>query len=539
MLRFLIKSCSRLDLIRCFCSAGLLVFAFPKINLWILAWGSLVPLMFVLDGKKPLSAFRWAYMCGVLFFTGTLYWFFHITKWFSVVGALGIVLLLLYLALYFGLFGLAYSLFSRQKSFHKLFLFPSIWVVLEFIRAHLFTGFDWASLGHTQYTNLPVIQIADITGVFGVSFIVMMVNVLIKELLTASFVDKTPQAHRTTSLLMWTTVVSVVFVLGYGMFRLYPSHHQDRSNSNYSIAIIQANIPQEVKWEKTAWGNSMKKYVTITKQALQHDPDLIIWPETSYPGYLWDDKELFIQLQAFVRSAKTPLLLGSVLKEEHNYYNSAILLSSNGDIDETYRKVHLVPFGEYLPLRAVFPFLSSFVPIGDFTAGDQWTIFSPGLTQEGDQPNNPFSVLICFEDTVARLSRKFVQHGAQLLVNITNDAWFGNTRAPFMHLQSAVFRTVENRRGLVRAANTGVSCFIDQWGQTVNCVESNEGSGKQKTYISGYSIEKVDFNDQITFYTKFGDIFTIFCFGCILWGIMRRRVENSNEVSTAKRSKVL
>ena len=478
--------------------------------------------MFVLDGKKPASAFRWATVCGLLFFTGTLYWFFHITRWFSVVGAVGIVLLLLYLSLYFGLFGLAYSLFSRQRPFHKLFLLPSVWVALEFIRAHLFTGFDWASLGHTQYTNLPIIQIADMTGVFGISFIVMMLNVLIKELLTASFVNKTFQAQKTVPLLMWTPAVSVGFVLTYGMFRLTPSTDQDHSGSNYSVAVIQANIPQEVKWEKEAWNGIMEKYVSLTRQALLHDPDLIIWPETSYPGYLWEDKELFVQLQAFVRSIKTPLLFGSVLKEERNYYNSAILLSINGDIAQIYRKTHLVPFGEYLPLRNALPFLSNLVAIGDFTAGDQWTTFSPLSAQLGDQNDHPFSVLICFEDTVARLSRQFVKQGARLLVNITNDAWFGYSKAPFMHLQSAVFRTIENRRSLVRAANTGVSCFIDQWGQTTNCVKKDIGTEKQKTYISGYAIANVDFNEKMTFYTKFGDVFTILCFGCILLGIIRR-----------------
>jgi len=490
--------------------------------MWILAWGGLVPLMFVLDGKKPCSAFRWAYGCGILFFTGTLYWFFHITKWFSAIGAVGIVFLLLYLSLYFGLFGLAYSLFSRQRSFHKLFLLPSSWVALEFIRAHLFTGFDWASLGHTQYTNLPIIQIADITGVFGVSFIVMMVNVLIKELLTANFVNKTSQAQKTASILMWTTAVSVVFVLIYGMFRLTPSTNQGYAESKYSIAVIQANIPQEVKWEKAAWKGIMEKYVSLTKQVLPHDPDLIIWPETSYPGYLWEDKELFVQLQAFVRNIKTPLLLGSVIKEKGNYYNSAILLSINGDIAQIYRKSHLVPFGEYLPLRKAIPFLSSLVAIGDFTAGDQWTTFSPVPAQLGDQNDHQFSVLICFEDTVARLSRKFVKQGARLLVNITNDAWFGNSKAPFMHMQSAVFRTIENRRSLVRAANTGVSCFIDQWGQTTNCVKKDKGGEIQKTYISGYALANVDFNEKMTFYTKFGDVFTILCFGCILLGIIRR-----------------
>lgn len=488
--------------------------------------------MFVLDGKKPISAFRWAYLCGLLFFTGTLYWFFHITQWFSFIGAVGIVLLLLYLSLYFGLFGLAYSLFSRQKSFHKLFLLPSAWVVLEFIRAHLFTGFDWASLGHTQYTNLPMIQIADITGVFGVSFMVMMVNVLIKELLTS----KTSQAQKAELPLMWVTSVLVVTVLLYGMFRLTPPTDQDRADSNYSIAVIQANIPQGIKWEKEAWDGIMETYVSITKQALQHNPDLIIWPETAYPGYLWEDKELFVQLQAFVRSSKTPLLLGSVLKEESNYYNSAILLSANGDIDQIYRKAHLVPFGEYLPLRSVLPFLSSLVAIGDFTAGDQWTIFTPASAKSSGQSDRSFSVLICFEDTVARLSRQFVKQGARLLVNITNDAWFGDSKAPFMHLQSAVFRTVENRRSLVRAANTGVSCFIDQWGQTTNCVKKDKGGEEHRTYVSGYALANVDFNEKITFYTKFGDVFTIFCFGCILLGIIRNRKSlNASEAHTTEK----
>jgi len=144
--------------------------------------------------------------------------------------------------------------------------------------------------------------------------------------------------------------------------------------------------------------------------------------------------------------------------------------------------------------------------------------------------------LICFEDTVARLSRQFVKQGARLLVNITNDAWFGNSKAPFMHLQSAGFRTVENRRSVVRAANTGVSCFIDQRGQTTNCVKKDKGGEEHKTYVSGYALANVQFNDKMTFYTKFGDVFTIFCFGCILLGIIRnRRNLNINEAHTTER----
>jgi len=149
-----------------------------------------------LTGKKPLAAFRWAYLCGLIFFTGTFFWFFYLTQWFSTIAALGIIVLLGYLSMYFGLFGLSYSLFSRQKPLFKLFLLPSVWVVLEFIRAHLFTGFDWASLGHSQYKNLPIIQIADFTGVFGISFLIVMVNSFLKECLTATFIDKTSQSQK-------------------------------------------------------------------------------------------------------------------------------------------------------------------------------------------------------------------------------------------------------------------------------------------------------------------------------------------------------
>jgi len=320
---------------------------------------------------------------------------------------------------------------------------------------------------------------------------------------------------------MWTTVFTVVCVLGYGMFRLLPLTNQNRPDQDYSIAVIQANIPQELKWQKLAWPDIMDKYFILTKQAALHNPELIIWPETSYPGYLWDDKEAFIELQKFVRRIKIPLLFGSVLHEGKDYYNAAILLSKDGEIAGTYRKIHLVPFGEYLPLRPFVPFLSSLIAIGDFTPGDQWTTFTAVSPRTKGQQGYRFSVLICFEDTVAWLSRQFTRRGAQLLINITNDAWFEDSKAPFMHLQSSVFRAVENRRGLVRAANTGVSCFIDRWGRIVRYLEGKKGNREKKTYLSGYAIAKVNFNEKISFYTKFGDVFTILCFGCILMGIIK------------------
>ena len=505
------------DWILCFLSAALLILAFPRMDLWACAWVGLVPLMLVLDGKKPWAAFRCAYLCGFLFFAGTLYWFFNITRWFSYIAALGVLLLFLYLALYFGIFGLSYSLFSRRKPLFKLFLLPSTWVVLEFIRAYLFTGFDWASLGQSQYRNLPLIQVADITGMFGVSFIVVMVNVLLKEFITARFIRKAPEDQKGLFVLMSATAVTVAVVLGYGTLCLLSSRNPGQTTPRLSVAVIQPNISQEMKWRESAKVLIVEKHIALSEQAAAHGPDLIIWPETSYPGCLWGERRLFTQVQELVRRINIPILLGSVIKEGKDYYNAAILLSKDADVIEIYRKVHLVPFGEFIPLRRFLPFLSEALDIGDFTRGTKKVVFPSSLENKEE---GLFSVLICFEDTVARLSRGFVGEGAQLLVNITNDAWFGNTKAPFMHLQSAVFRAVENRRGLVRAANTGVSCFIDQSGRIVSYVEGRSLDKKEKTYISGYAMAEMVFSEKETFYTKFGDVFAIFCFGCILVGII-------------------
>jgi apolipoprotein N-acyltransferase len=315
-------------------------------------------------------------------------------------------------------------------------------------------------------------------------------------------------------------------VLGYGMFRLSSLGKPGETAPGLKVAVIQANISQDMKWQESARVMIIAKHIALTKQAAEHNPDLIIWPETSHPDYLWEDDQLFRQVQTFVRRIKIPLLLGSVMKEGEDYYNTAILLSENADVVEIYRKTHLVPFGEFIPLRRFIPFIGEALNIGDFTRGTVKTVFPSSAKGKS---GGLFSVLICFEDTVARLSRTFVAGGAKLLVNITNDAWFGNTTVPFMHLQSAVFRTVENRRGLIRAANTGVSCFIDQWGRILKCVEDVDSGRAQKTYVSGYAVAEMAFSEKRTFYTKFGDVFAIFCFGCILMGIAgEKRIKNKD-----------
>lgn len=489
-------------------SAGLLVLAFPQTDVWPLAWIALVPLLRSLDGQTPLRAFVRAYLCGVLFFGGTLYWLIHVTL-------PGMVLLVVYLAVYFGIFGAGYSFFAGSKAPGNIFALASLWTVLEFVRAHFLTGFGWASLGYSQYKNLLFIQIADLTGVYGVSFLIVLGNLLFKEILDG--VREKPNAHKLKFISPLTIPVLVLaLALGYGVLRLAVVRRaQTPPAPQASIAVVQANIPQSMKWHEPAWPDIMARYKILTEAAAKEKPDLIIWPETSYPGILWEDQELFDELRGFVARLGVPLLVGAIVEEGGRYYNTAILLSKNGEILQQYKKIHLVPFGEYIPLRPLFPFLEHIVPIADFTAGGEYTVFDfpqkEGAKAKGG--GRSFSVLICFEDTIEGIARQFIRQGAGLLVNLTNDAWFKDTKEPFMHAQASVFRSVENRRSLVRAANTGVSGFIDTSGRMTKFVQDEHN---KKTYVSGYAIAKVRFDRQKTFYTRYGDVFVLACAGCLL-----------------------
>lgn len=497
----------------CLCSFSLLVLAFPQTDVWIFSWVALVPFLLALDGKRPITSFFIGYFLGILFFAGTLYWFVYVTR-------LGASLLILYFGIYFAFFGLGYRLFSRQSILAKIIFLPSLWVGLEFIRGHLFTGFGWVNLGHSQYKILPLIQIADSTGVFGISFLIVAVNVLLKEWLGAKAGEA--DSIRKQRFLSAVIVSSLlILTVGYGFYRLGTKV----SRETVSVAVIQANTPQELKWQKSAWPSIMKTYLDLTREAAGENPDIMIWPETAFPGFIWEAPQLFLDLRSFIAQLKVSLLLGVVTQLNDAYYNSALLIDRDGEVIVQHDKLHLVPFGEYVPLRKVFPFLSDIAPIGDFNAGDKFTLF-PVLSRESEakSPAGFFSVLICFEDTVPEISAGFVRAGANLLINITNDAWFHDTKEPFLHMQDAVFRAVENRKYLIRAANTGVSCFIDSRGRVINRVENKD---KKATYVSGYKIERVGLNNQKTFYTKYGDVFTYLCFGSILWGmvaIIRRRL---------------
>lgn len=426
--------------------------------------------------------------------------------------------LVLYLGLYFGLFGLLANVAYRRLnigfrntndvSLAQLLLIPSLWVSLEFLRSYLFTGFGWALLGYSQYLNLPLIQISDISGVYGVSFLIVMVNVAIWDIvrrLRFRRLSKLLPSKLKIGKEVIVSILCLLFVFGYGFFRL----HSPLDGRKIKVSLIQGNIPQDIRWDVNSYNFIIDRYELLTRTVAINLPQLIIWPETAVPVY--PDKRSFLWNRIFnlARDMKIPLLVGVPRVAAGKKFNSAVLISDEAEITAYYDKLRLVPFGEYVPLGNVF---SSFVKIidertggGNFSRGTNFTIFEIPLI------SNPvkFAVLICYEDVFPHLARGNVRRGADFLVNITNDAWFGHTSAPYQHLQASVFRAIENRVDVVRSANTGPSLFINSRGRIVSLLTNSKG---EDLFITSYKTGEVYLPRRaLSFYSRFGDLFAFLC----------------------------
>ena len=498
-------------------SAAMLILSFPNFNLSILAWVAFVPFFFALDGRNRRESFQLSYLLGVIFFLGTIYWLIHVTL-------PGMIAVALFLALYFGIFGLALYLAPRTTGYRLLLFIPAVWVAIEWLRVHLLGGFGWALLAHSQSAVLPVIQVSDITGAYGASFLVMLVN-------SAIFITvKDIREKRTRAIPCLAVAVLILYIsVAYGTLRLKNIF----TGEDLKVSVIQGNIPQDEKWNPELSGKIMDKYELLTKEAAKDKPDLIVWPEASVPGFLSMERALSDRMKTLAVSTGTHILVG-VPSEEGSYaklYNSAVLFSGEGRVVDRYDKMHLVPFGEYVPLKKLFSFVEKFAksPIGDFSPGKEYKVFKFFIERKSTSDGTTwkllkkakFSSLICFEDIFPDLTRQFVKNGAVFLVNITNDAWFGKTNAPYQHMQCSVFRAVENRVNVIRAANTGISCFIDQKGRIADMVKS----GGQPLFVDGFKTHDITLTPTRTFYTVYGDVFAYLCIlyaGLCLW--IKRRV---------------
>ncbi len=481
-------------------SAGLLSFSFSSFNLWLFAWFGFIPFFIALENKSLFRSFIIGYLCGIFFWSLTIYWLIHVTL-------LGQIVLILYLAVYFGVFGCLVYLFRSLSPGVLLFFMPSSWVLLEYLRSYLFTGFPWALAGFSQYKNLPVIQIADITGSWGVSFLVVLLNVGFY-----LFLRKRIKAK------IFLICVCMLFLsLAYGFCRLSYKPGLPSDKEWLKVSVVQGNIPQDLKWDKQAAAGILNNYIELTSAAAKDEPGLIIWPEASVPA-LWGEDAAdaqFAQVFSLAGRLKINLLVGAVSRSGEAYFNSALFINNLGQPERIYNKLHLVPFGEYIPFRNTFPFLQTIAPIGDIEPGREYTIFN--------QPAD-FAVLICFEDLFPELSREFIKRGARFLVNITNDAWYKRSSAPYQHFAASVFRAVENHVYLVRSANTGISGFIDPFGRLSSIVQDATG---KNSFVKGYSSQNICLAPiRRTIYNRYGDLFVIFCLlldSCVIISFLRKR----------------
>jgi len=491
-------------------SAVLLILSFPNFNFNMLAWVALVPMLFAIDGLKPSRAFLVSYLSGILFLLGTVYWLVHVTL-------PGMIASVLFFALYFGLFGLSASRITDQNSQLSIIIIPALWVALEWIRGNFMTGFGWVLLAHSQTGNIPIIQIADITGAYGVSFLIVFVN-------TAIFVtirDFRKKEYRTGYLVAALTLVFIA--QAYGILKLKNVFTGERLR----VAVVQGNIPQSKKWDDRFRKEIYKKYEKLTRAAAKNKPGLVIWPETSVPDFPELDNNVSGWVGGMAKSIDAPILVGAPSEDVKTgaLHNSAVLFGKDGKMSGRYDKLHLVPFGEYVPFKRFLSFVERFAPspIGDFSPGKDFSIFGFFIERKSVEDGTSFKLLkkvkfgclICFEDIFPELSRESVKRGADFLVNITNDAWFKYSSAPYQHVQNSIFRAVENRVNVVRAANTGVSCFINQKGEVVAAV----GSGDENIFVDGFVTYDIVLTNVKTFYTLYGDVFAFACMLSLLIGI--------------------
>ncbi|NGZ98382.1 MAG: apolipoprotein N-acyltransferase [Nitrospira sp. WS110] len=500
------------------CASGLLLpLCFPKFDLGLLAWVALIPLHLALDQCSKQRAFWIGWLSGVIGFTGIMAWVVTaMTTYGKVPEPISYAILLLlttYLGLYVGLYSLAFVWLRELIPRYGIFFAPCFWVALEFLRTYLLSGLPWCLLGYSQYRELDLIQVADLTGVYGVSFLVVLVNVAVAELIL--WIMPFFRGFHPVKLpweLLTTTAACMVLSWFYSSAVL-SDRTALQTHPSITVGVVQPNIDQAVKWDASYREETMRRLDRLTGQ-LSTDTDLIVWPEAATPFILEREKDYQLELISWAERAQAPLLLGSpalrFYPDRRPYLlNSAYLLATDGTILGRYDKHHLVPFGEYIPLKSsLLFFLDKLVEgIGDFEPGpgSKTLSFSPKSLRH-DNAGTPrsvkFGIAICYEVIFPDLVRQFAANGAEFLVTITNDGWFGPSSAPAQHFAMVVFRSVENHLAFARAANTGISGFVDPFGQITQATPLFTELALQATIPIRYSR---------TFYSYYGDVFAYAC----------------------------
>jgi len=470
-----------------FLSGLLLISIQPPVSLFPIAFFALIPLLSSINKDNLRFSFFSGYVTGVVSYFGLIYWVIIAMHRYGginiTLSALILLLFVLYLSCYTGLFALSCAFLEKRFSIPVYVSSPLIWVLLEYVRGFFMSGFPWSFLAHSQHNFLSFIQVVSITGTYFISFLIVAVNAVCFSLWRREKISS-----------IYVSVIAVLFIatLAYGLVSLAGKSETPQKK----VAIIQGNIRQDEKWDEAFKIMTIKKYVQMTQQSGK-PADLIIWPETAMPFIF--DQEIYANkyIKALPADVNAAILFGTISKDKSDgFRNSAYVIGKTGDTIGVYNKVHLVPFGEYTPLLTYIPFLEKLTATGGgFVPGDG---HGPIKTDIGN-----IGVLICYEGVFPSITNETVREGAQVLVNLTNDAWYDRTSAPFQHFAFYIFRAVETDRYLLRAANTGISAIIDPKGRVV-----------AKTPIFTEEILKGSFamKNTKTFYVRHGDYFILLAF---------------------------
>jgi apolipoprotein N-acyltransferase len=474
--------------------------AFPPWDAGPVAWVGLVPLLLGLEGATPRQAAWLGYTSGLCFYLGTIWWVVNtMTTYGRMPLPLSLVALLLLcgiLAGYTAAFTWLLSAGRRRLRLPGGILPPvaaGLWTALELLRTYLFSGFPWALLGYSQYQQPTIRLLASAVGVYGISALLLLVNGTLADLLARSW---RPSAGRSRWRGAWlpvgVTSLALIGTLGYarGIWQ------DPTGGAAVRVGLLQGNIDQSLKWNRSYQTATLDIYERLARRVAEEGPALIIWPETALPFFLRREAELGSRVRRFITGVGIPTLTGSPdLGEDGLVYNAAFFLGGDGEIRGRYSKRHLVPFGEYVPLQPILFFVDKLaVGIGDFGRGRVATVFPLDGVR--------FSVMICYEVIFPGEVREFVQNGASLLVNITNDAWFGRSGAPYQHLAMAAMRAVENGTYLVRAANTGVTAVIAPTGEIL---------AQTEIFTEASLLGVIRPRERETIYTRYGDVLAWLC----------------------------
>jgi apolipoprotein N-acyltransferase len=512
-------------------TAGVLqVLIFPSPSLPFLAWIAITPLMVCIlrdaaksssnnyHAPKVLRSFALGYLCGVVWYAGSCYWIYHVMHSYGglqpVVAALILFGFCLYLGLYHGLFALLLALGARGREPHvgrALLLAPFFWIAVELARARI-TGFPWDLLGTAQVDNIALTRVATFTGVYGVSFEIAVIN--------AGFAAAFLVPLRSRGTLLGTVLGVAVLLQAGRLVHPAPSAH------DHVATLVQVDIPilEENAWTPQLLHRTLQSLEAISipaardAEAQQGVPGLIVWPESPAPFFA-PDPNVRTELSEMARTSSSYVVAGSLAlgpeasADRQQMYNSAALISPTGDWAERYDKIHLVPFGEYVPYRELFSFAGKLTrEVGDFTPGANRRPLDVGAMKLG--------IFICYESIFPDEVRQFAQRGAQVFVNISNDSWFGPTGAPGQHLNMVRMRGIENRRWVLRSTNTGITTAIDPFGRVVARAPSNQRLALNAPYA------RISDN---TFYTLYGDWFAYACAIISVAGLIFLRISSSRK----------